>query len=116
MCVRTYGPQTSRRRCENRHGDSRIRTNSAIGTRLRFRGPQESKYLFHARHLLQEFLLEFAEVAKVGAEFGEALLSDPALGEMLTEISGFLREDPRLYEQLDCLLDEIERNPGVDQR
>lgn len=41
------------------------------------------------------------------AEFGEALLADAGLGEMLGEISAALREDPQLREQLDNMLLEL---------
>ena len=41
------------------------------------------------------------------AEFGEALLADPALGALLGEIAASLREDPELREQLDSLLAEL---------
>jgi hypothetical protein len=48
----------------------------------------------------------FVEAVLV-AEFGDALLADPGLGELLAEISGSLREDPEIREQLDGLLGEI---------
>jgi hypothetical protein len=41
------------------------------------------------------------------AEFGEALLSDPGLGQMLVEIGDSLRQDPQLRDQLDALLGEF---------
>jgi hypothetical protein len=41
------------------------------------------------------------------AEFGQGLLSDPGLGEMLGELSASLREDPEIREQLDRMLGEI---------
>jgi len=41
------------------------------------------------------------------AEFGQGLLSDPGLGEMLTDLSASLREDAEIREQLDRMLGEI---------
>ncbi len=41
------------------------------------------------------------------AEFGEALLSDPGLGEMLDQISVALREEAQLRDQLDNLLAKL---------
>ena len=41
------------------------------------------------------------------AEFGQGLLSDPGLGELLTELSASLREDAEIREQLDRMLTEI---------
>ena len=43
----------------------------------------------------------------LAAEFGEALLADPRLGELLGEVSASLREDPEIREQLDSLLAEL---------
>jgi hypothetical protein len=45
----------------------------------------------------------FVESALV-AEFGQGLLSDPAFGDMVAEISATLREDPATCEQLDQML------------
>ena len=41
------------------------------------------------------------------AEFGDALLTDPGLGELLGDISASLREDPEIRAQLDALLGEL---------
>lgn len=43
----------------------------------------------------------------LAAEFGEALLADPGLGELLGEVSASLREDPEIRAQLDSLLAEL---------
>ncbi|SRR5260221_14543508 len=48
----------------------------------------------------------FVEAVLV-AEFGDAMLSDPALSDMLSELSAFLREDPQIREQLDGLLGDL---------
>jgi hypothetical protein len=48
----------------------------------------------------------FVENALV-AEFGPGLLSDPAFGDMVGEISAALREDPQLREQFDHMLTEL---------
>jgi len=48
----------------------------------------------------------FVEAVLV-AEFGQGLLSDPGLGEMLAELSASLREDPEIREQLDRMLGEL---------
>jgi hypothetical protein len=49
----------------------------------------------------------FVETVLV-AEFGEALLSDPGLGDLLSEVGASLSEDPQLREQLDRALAEIQ--------
>jgi hypothetical protein len=48
----------------------------------------------------------FVESALV-AEFGQGLLSDPAFGDMVADISASLREDPELRERLDRMLTEL---------
>jgi hypothetical protein len=48
----------------------------------------------------------FVETVLV-AEFGQGLLADPGLGEMLNDLSASLREDPELREQLDRMLTEL---------
>lgn len=45
----------------------------------------------------------FVEAVLV-AEFGDALLADPGLGDLLGELSACLRGDPQLCEQLDGVL------------
>ena len=45
--------------------------------------------------------------AVLAAEFGEAVLADPGLGEMLGEISASLLADPQLSERLDRLFSEL---------
>jgi hypothetical protein len=48
----------------------------------------------------------FVESALV-AEFGQGLLSDPAFGDMVADISASLREDPQICEQFDRMLTEL---------
>jgi hypothetical protein len=48
----------------------------------------------------------FVESALV-AEFGPGLLSDPAFGDMVADISASLREDPEMREQFDRMLTEL---------
>ena len=48
----------------------------------------------------------FIETALV-AEFGQGLLSDPAFGDMVAELSSSLREDPQIREQFDRMLNEF---------
>jgi hypothetical protein len=48
----------------------------------------------------------FVETVLV-AEFGRGLLSDPALGDMLAEVSAALREDSDVREKLDAMLAEL---------
>lgn len=48
----------------------------------------------------------FIETALV-AEFGQGLLSDPAFGDMVAELSSSLREDPQMREQFDLMLKEF---------
>jgi hypothetical protein len=47
----------------------------------------------------------FVEVV-LAAEFGEAVLSDPAFGDMLAELSTSLRADPELSASIDKVLAE----------
>src|SRR5262245_55715108 len=48
----------------------------------------------------------FVETVLV-AEFGEGLVSDPAFGDMLADLSASLREDADLREQLDRMLSAL---------
>jgi hypothetical protein len=48
----------------------------------------------------------FIETALV-AEFGQGLLSDPAFGDMVAELSSSLREDAELRGQLDRMLENL---------
>jgi len=43
------------------------------------------------------------------AEFGQELLSDPALGPLIDDISSAFREDPAVKADFDLMLEELQR-------